>query len=421
MGKLTATAVKNAKPRTKPYTKSDGRGLFVRIMPNGSKYWRYGYRIYGKQLELALGVYPEVSLAEAREEHRKAHKLVSKGIDPGEQRKLEKLTRAHARANTFEAVGREWFDRHMEPMSESHRVRTLRILEKDLYPSLGSRPIAEIEPPELLAVLRQIEQRTVDIAIRAKQAAGQIFRYAIATGRAQRNPASDLSGPGVLEKRVKVHYPALTKPHEVGDLLVAIYDDRRSTPETLTALKLAVLLFQRPGLIAAMEWDHIDLDREVWDIPAEAMQKTAKAGESQRPHIVPLSKQALSLLRDLHRLTGRRRYAFPSKRRGDKHVTTVAIGNALKRLGYKGKHTTHGFRATARTLLDEELHERPDIIEHQSAHAKKDPNGRAYNRTTYLPQRVEMMQKWADYLDELREAAISGNVVILERNVARNA
>ncbi len=413
MGKLTATSVKNAKPENKPFKMSDGRGLFLLIKPNGAKYWRYGYRIHGKQSELALGVYPEVSLAEAREEHSKAHKLVSKGIDPLEQRKLEKLTSAHIRANTFEAVAAEWFARHMEPMSESHRVRTLRILEKDLYPRIGSRPIAEIEPPELLGVLRQIEQRTVDIAIRAKQVAGQVFRYAVATGRAQRDPTADLRGPGVLEKRVKVHHPALTNPKELGDLLVAIDSDRRSSPETLTALKLAVLTFQRPGLIAAMEWDHIDWDGEVWDIPAEAMQKTAKAGQSQRPHTVPLAQQTLSLLRELHRLTGRRRYAFPSKRKGDRHVTTAAIGNALKRLGYAGKQTTHGFRATARTLLDEVLHQRPDIIEHQCAHAIKDPNGRAYNRTTYLPQRIEMMQKWAHYLDELRETASSDHVAML--------
>lgn len=175
MGRLTATAVKNAKARDKQYKLSDGHGLYLLVKPTGGKYWRYGYRAHGKQKELALGVFPEVTLAEAREEHAAAHKLVSKGVDPSEQRKLEKLTRAHARANTFEAVAREWFSRHMEPMSESHRVRTLRILEKDLYPRLGHRPIAEIEPPELLAALRQIEQRTVDIAIRAKQAAGQFF------------------------------------------------------------------------------------------------------------------------------------------------------------------------------------------------------------------------------------------------------
>lgn len=418
MGKLTATAVKHAKPHEQPYKISDGHGLYLLVKTAGGKYWRYGYRVHGKQKDLALGVYPEVTLAEAREEHAKAHKLVSKGVDPAEQRKLEKLTKAQARANTFEAVGREWFARHMEPMSESHRVRTQRILEKDLYPRLGDRPIGEIEPPELLAVLRRVEKRTVDIAIRAKQAAGQIFRYAVATGRAQRDPTADLRGVGVLERRVKVHYPSVTNPKGLGELLAAIDSDRRSTPETLTALKMAVLTFQRPGLIAGMEWDHIDWERGLWDIPAEAMQKTAKAGEQQRPHNVPLSQQAISLLRDLHRFTGRRLYAFPSKSKGDGHVTTAAMGNALKRLGYAGKQTTHGFRATARTLLDEELGYRPDIIEHQSAHAVKDPNGRAYNRTTYLPQRTEMMQAWADYLDDRRNAATSDNVVTLSRGTS---
>lgn len=207
----------------------------------------------------------------------------------------------------------------------------------------------------------------------------------------------------------------MTNPNELGVLLAEIENDRRSSPETLTALKLAALTFQRPGLICAMEWEHIDWDRALWDIPAVAMQKTAKAGGQQRPHNVPLATQAVSLLRDLHRLTGHRRYAFPSKRRGDSHITTVALGNALKRLGYAGKQTTHGFRATARTLLDEELSFRPDIIEHQSAHAVKDPNGRAYNRTTFLSQREQMMQAWADYLDTLRNAASSGNVINLQR------
>lgn len=409
MGKLTATAVKNFKPGEKPRKLSDGHGLHLLVKPDGGKYWRFNYRFDDKHKTLALGVYPETSLADARDAHGDARRVLKQGIDPAHQRRVEKLTREHAAADSFEAVGREWYARHMEAMSESHRTRTLRILENDLYPQLGAMPIAGITAPEVLAVLRRVETRTVDIAHRAKQAAGQIFRYAVATGRAERDPTGDLRG--ALKNKRKVHYAALTKPDDVGRLLLAL-EGYAGGPVVRTALHIAALTFQRPGLVRAMEWQHIDWDAALWDVPPEAMQKTAKAGEQQRAHTVPLSRQALAHLRELHRLTGRGRYVFPSARGGSRCLSDNGMRTGLRTMGYTNEQMTpHGFRATARTLLDEALGFRVDVIEHQLAHAVKDPNGRAYNRTTFLAEREAMMQRWADYLDELRSAESADNVV----------
>ncbi|WP_290518021.1 integrase arm-type DNA-binding domain-containing protein [Alcanivorax sp.] len=404
---LTATAVRQALSKAKAYKLSDSHGLFLLVNPNGAKYWRYKYRYGGKEKTLALGVFPEVSLKDARVAHQEARAKLDKGLDPGEERRIEKLTRNLAAADSFEAVALEWFDRVMPDKSESYRVRTRRILEKDLFPVLGQRPVGAIKPPEMLAALRRIEARGAnDIAHRAKQTAGQIFRYAVVTGRAERDPSADLKG--ALAPRNKKHHAAITDPSEVGRLMVAI-DAFTGTPIVKTALQLSALLFQRPGEIRAMEWIEINWEQTRWEIPAEKM-------KMRTPHIVPLCRQSLELLEELHLLTGRGRYVFPSARGASRCISENTVRIALRSMGYdKETMTAHGFRAMARTILDEVLSCRVDWIEHQLAHAVKDANGRAYNRTAHLEGRAKMMQQWADYLDQLRGQAVVGNVINIRK------
>jgi integrase len=392
---LTATAVKQAKSTEKQYKLFDGRGLFLLVHPNGSKYWRFKYRYAGKEKLLSLGVYPDVTLANARERHQQARETVANGIDPGEVLKVKKLTRHLATADTFEALAREWFNVKMCDKSKSHQDRTMRALEKDLFPVLGSRPVSSITPPELLAALRRIEARgAIETAHRAKQTAGQIFRYGVATGRAERDPSADLKG--ALKNPDKKHLASITNPAEVGRLMLAI-DGFRGTAAVRAALRLSPLLFQRPGEIRHMEWSEIDWEAKRWEIPAEKM-------KMRQPHIVPLSQQALEILEELHPLTGRGKYVFPSARGTSRCLSENGVRTALRAMGYDNDTMTpHGFRAMARTLLDEVLDFRVDWIEHQLAHAVRDPNGRAYNRTAHLEGRAKMMQGWADYLDGLRK------------------
>ena len=397
MSKLTATEVKQAKPGDKTRKLTDGGGLYLQIHPNGAKYWRHDYRYAGKRKTLALGVYPEVSLKKAREKHQEARTKLRDGIDPGEQRKIEKLTRHIAAANSFEAIGHEWFKAKMLDKSKSHQDRTLSALERDLFPSLGSRPISNITAPELLATLRKIEDRgAIETAHRAKQTAGQIFRYAVATGRAERDPSGDLKG--ALQHPKKKHLAAITEPDQVGQLMLAI-EGYTGSPVVYAALRLSPLLFQRPGEIRHMEWSEINWEEERWEIPAEKM-------KIRQPHIVPLCNQAIEILRDIQPLTGRGKYVFPSARGASRCLSENGVRTALRTLGYDNDTMTpHGFRAMARTLLDEILRYRIDWIEHQLAHAVKDPNGRAYNRTAHLSDRKKMMQDWADYLELLRAKA----------------
>ncbi|MAL95234.1 MAG: integrase [Haliea sp.] len=404
MAKLTATEVKQAKPGDKDRKLSDGGGLFLMVTRNGGKRWRYKYRYAGKEKLLALGTYPELSLADARKRHQDARDRLAQGIDPGQVRKVEKLTRHQAAADSFEAVALEWFNQLMPRKSESYRVRPRRILEKDLFPHLGNNPIATITAPELLATLRRIEARgALDIAHRARQTAGQVFRYAVATGRAERDPSGDLRG--ALPPKHKKHHAAIIDPPGVGRLMVAI-DNYQGGPVVKAALQLSALLFQRPGELRAMEWAEIDWEAERWELPADRM-------KMRQPHIVPLSRQALEILRELHKLTGRGRYVFPSPRGGSRSLSENGVRVALRTMGYTNDQmTAHGFRAMARTLLDEVLGYRVDWIEHQLAHAVKDANGRAYNRTSHLEGRAKMMQGWADYLDALKAQAQGGNVIV---------
>jgi integrase len=397
MQHLTATEVKKAKPSSETQKLFDGGGLYLKVNPNGAKYWRYDYRFAGKRKTLALGVYPEITLKKARERHQEARELIRQEIDPTEQRKVQKLTRHIKSANSFELVAVEWYSTQVADKSDGHKKRTKRLLEKDLYPTLGNRPIENITAPELLCSLRKIEARgAIETARRAKQIAGKVFRYAIATGRAKRDPSRDLEG--VLKNPTKTHRAAITDPKEVGPLLVAI-NAYHGTESVRAALRLSPLLFQRPGEIRSMEWLEINWEQNRWEIPAVKM-------KMRQSHIVPLSRQALTILLELHPHTCRSKYVFPSPKGASRCLSDNGVRTALRILGYDNETMTpHGFRAMARTLLDEVLDYRVDWIEHQLAHAVKDPNGRAYNRTAHLKGRTEMVQAWADYLDELREKA----------------
>ena len=314
--------------------------------------------------------------------------------DPNSVKRETRAANIEASENSFEIVATEWFNNHMTHKSDSHRTRTWRLLKNDLFPPLGRRPIADISPPELLKALRRVESRgAVDTAHRAHQTPGQVFRYAIATGRAERDPSADLRG--ALKVHVKKHHAAITEPKELGKLLISI-EAFSGTPVVKAALELSALLFVRPKELRHMEWEEIDWDQALWQIPAEKM-------KMKQPHIVPLSTQAITILEEIHSLTGRGKYVFPSARGASRPLSENGVRVALRTMGYDNNTmTAHGFRATARTILDEVLCFRVDLIEHQLAHTVRDPNGRAYNRTKHLPQRIEMMQKWADYLDSLQ-------------------
>ncbi len=394
---LSDTAIRTAKPQEKTYLLTDGEGMYLEVTPSGGKWWRFKYRFDGKQKRLSLGTYPDTGLKEAREKRHEARRLLAAGIDPSENRKATKAARAGDVANSFEVVGREWYAKQAASWVPSHGEKIIRRLERDLFPWIGGRPIASITAPDLLAALRRIEERgAVETAHRALQNCGQIFRYAIATGRAERDPSTALRG--ALTPIKENHYPAMTDPKAIGDLLRAM-DSYQGTLVTKCALQLAPLVFVRPGELRAAEWSEIDLDQAEWNIPAARM-------KMREPHLVPLSTQAAAILREIHALTGYGRYVFPSARSSQRPMSDNAILAALRRMGFaKEDMTGHGFRAMARTVLDEVLQIRPDYIEHQLAHAVRDPNGRAYNRTAHLAERRKMMQAWADYLDKLKAGA----------------
>lgn len=396
---LTDTAVRNAKPKDKPYKLSDSGGLFLAVQPSGGRWWRYKYRFAGVEKSIGFGTYPDTSLRAAREQHAEARRKLAAGIDPSAERQAAKAAGAERAANSFEAIAREWHAKQAKKWEPSTTEKARARLENDLFPWIGSRPVAEITTPEVLQALRRVESRSVDTAHRVLQDAVKVIRYAIQTGRAERNPAAELQG--ALEPRRKSHFASIIEPPKVGELLRALHG-YSGQPATAAALKLAPLLFVRPGELRAMEWGEIDLDKAEWNIPAERMKMRAA-------HLVPLSSQAVEVLRELHPITGRSRFVFPSLGAADRPMSENTVNAALRRLGYSGDEMTgHGFRAMARTILDEVLHFRPDYIEHQLAHAIRDPNGRAYNRTAHLPERRKMMQAWADYLDGLK---VGGNVV----------
>jgi len=406
---LTAIQIRNAAPAGRPYRLFDGAGLYLEIAPSGGKWWRFKYRFDGKEKRLSLGTYPDVPLAGrkdaatgrwidgARDKRDRARKLLAEGIDPAEHRKAHKAARADRAANSFEVVAREWFAKYAPGWVPGHADKIIRRLERDIFPWIGARAIADITAPELLAAVRRIEERgAVETAHRALQNCGQVFRYAIATGRAERDPTPDLKG--ALPPVKQTHLAAITEPKAVGELLRAI-NSYRGSFVTKCAMRLAPLVFVRPGELRRAEWSEFDLERAEWNIPAERM-------KMREPHLVPLSRQAVAILRELHAVTGEGRYLFPGARTTRRPMSDNAILAALRRMGYgKDEMTGHGFRAMARTILDEVLKVRPDYIEHQLAHAVRDPNGRAYNRTAHLAERRDMMQRWADYLDRLQAGA----------------
>jgi integrase len=391
---LTARDAKRAEPREVRYKLSDAHGLYLQVEPNGSKYWRLKYSFAGKQKTLSFGVYPGVTLAQARKRQRDARRLLGEFIDPGEHKRQLKRAAIAACLHTFEAVGRDWFGKFSTGWVASHSATVLRRLETDVFPYLGPRPIASVEADELLEVIRRVERRgAIATAHRCLQYCQSIFRYAIATCRAKRNPAPDLRG--ALAPVKHKHFASITDPQRVAELLKAI-DGYQGALATRCALQLAPLIFVRPGELRKAEWTDVNPDAAEWRIPAEQT-------KMRNALIVPLSRQAIEILRTLKAHTGRRQYLFPNVRRPTRPMSEGAVNGALRRLGYTNDDMTgHGFRALARTILDEVLEFRVEWIEHQLAHQVKDPNGRAYNRTAFLPQRKEMMQRWADYLDGLR-------------------
>jgi integrase len=395
---LSDTAVRSAKPREKAYKLSDEKGLYLQVDPNGSKFWRLKYRFADRERKLCLGRYPEVSLAKAREHQFEARRLLADDVDPGEQRKQAKRSAKIAAASSFEAIAREWFLKFSCRWAESHGSKVLLRMENDLFPWLKSRPISAIEADELLETLRRIEARgALDSAHRCLGYCSQIFRYAIATGRARRNPAADLRG--ALPPAKGGHFASITNPEGVGELLRAI-DGYEGTLRTRCALRLAPLTFVRPGELRQAQWAHFNLSTAEWRIPAEIM----KMAEDL---IVPLSRQAIEVVNELRPSTGGGRYLFHCERTTSRPMSENTINGALRRLGFSSNEMTgHGFRAMARTILDEVLGYRVEWIEHQLAHAVKDPNGRAYNRTAFMSGRREMMQGWADYLDRLRSERV---------------
>ena len=395
---LTDIETKKAKAGQKQYKLTDGRGLYLLVTTTGCKFWRYDYRYDGKRKTLALGIYPETSLSEARDLLHDAHKNLKQGIDPGQKKKAKKLSEKAAAApvNTFEVVARDWYKKFKTRWTKGHAETILSRLENYAFPFMGQKPIIEVNAPDVLRVLRHIEANgAIVTAHRIRTVISQVMRFAVANGLADRDPAADTKGaiPPAIEK----HMAAIIDPIEFGGLLRAIGGYQASFV-VKCALRLQAYTFVRPGELRHAEWQEIDLEAAQWNIPADRM-------KLRRPHIVPLSIQAKDILEELETFTGSGRFVFPGGRTKDRPLSENGVTAALISMGYKNKMTGHGFRAAARTMLDEVLQQRVDIIEHQLAHAVKDPNGRAYNRTSHLEARRVMMQLWADYLDGLKAGA----------------
>jgi integrase len=396
---LSDPAIKKAKPTDKPYKLADEKGLYLLVNAAG-KYWRMDYRYGGKRKTLALGVYPDVGLARAREKRDEARKHLADGIDPGELRKATKTQQAESAANSFETIAREWYAKAYAGKAESTREKTMTRLEQDVFPLIGTKPVSAITAGDVRAVVERIEQRgALDIAKRVFNYIGRTLRYADSRGLVARDVSASIDLNLILANRETKHHAALIDPVAVGGLMRAV-DGFTGSFVTVSALKLSAMTLARPGEIRHAEWTEIDLDGATWSIPGRKM----KMGID---HIVPLGTQAVAILRELHAVTGRGVYVFPSERGGSRPMSENTINGALRRMGFsKEEMTAHGFRAMARTMLDEVLGFRPDYIEHQLAHAVKDPNGRAYNRTAHLPERRKMMQAWSDYLDKLKVGAV---------------
>lgn len=392
---LTDVSIRSAKPAEKTRRLSDDGGLYLEISPAGGKWWRFKFRVDGVEKRLSLGVYPDVGLKAARERRDELRRLLASGVDPGVNRKVQKSAKAQRAADSFEVIGREWFARSLPGWAKSHADKIIARLEGDIFPWLGAKAIAEITAPEVLSVLRRIEGRgALDTAHRARSNCSQIFRYAIATGRAVRDPVPDLRG--ALPSLRHDHFASITDPVAVAELLRAM-DAFSGTLVVKSALLLSPLFFVRPGELRRARWGEFDFDKAEWRYFVT---------KTKTEHLVPLASQAIAILRELHALTGHGDNVFPG-RDPKKPMSEAAVNAALRRMGYdtKTEITGHGFRAMARTILHEELCQKPEVIEHQLAHKVADALGGAYNRTKFLKERKAMMQLWADYLAKLKAGA----------------
>ena len=390
--KLTASQIASAKPKEKPYKLGDGGGLYLLVNPNGSRYWRVKYRWQGREKTLAIGIYPDISLKSARLKLAESRSQLANEVDPSAVKQAAK----QAGKDSFAAVTNEWFTKHSPNWAASHSVKVIGRLEKDVLPFMGRRPIAKITAQDLLQVLRRIEKRgAIETAHRVRQHCSQIFRYAVATGRANHDIAHDLIG-AIPPAKTK-HFASITEPKAIGELLRAI-DGYQGSYITRAALQLAPLTFVRPGELRRAEWEEVNFEAAEWRIAAEKMKMRA-------PHVVPLSEQAAEVLAELHQLTGQGQYVFPSVSSRARCMSENTVTAALRRMGYKGTEMTgHGFRSMASTLLNEQGWNK-DAIERQLAHAERDEVRAAYNYAEYLPERIKMMQSWADFLDGLKRGA----------------
>lgn len=403
--KLTNTQIKNAKPLAPPSKSprklADGKGLYLWVMPNGAKYWRYAYRVpshdngKAKQKTLALGVYPEISLKEARDERLKARKLVSEGKDPALERKKTNIINAQNASNTFEAIAREWYENRKSRWRPQYQQNVIKRLEDNIFPYIGVYPIKEIEPPLLLEVIRKIERRGAhEVAKRQLQKCGEIFRYAIACGKAVRDPSADIKE--ALQPVQKSHFAALDIK-ELPEFLKAIErNDARLYPTTRNALKLMMLTFVRTSELIKAEWKEFDFENNEWNIPAERM-------KMKKSHTVPLSDQAIEILKNQKELSEHWPLVFPSTIKPRKSISNNTLLGAIKRLGYKGRMTGHGFRALAMSGIKQELGYRHEVVDRQLAHQPKSKIDKAYDRAQFLDERKVMMQDWADYIDGLMQ------------------
>lgn len=389
---LTDKAIKAFKPRNSQYKKADGKGLFLLIHPNGSKYWRFKYLIHNKEKSLSLGVYPEISLLEAREKTIQLRKHLANNLDPSQERKLDKLKSKISMDNSFKSVAEEWHENQKAGWTERHSNYTLSRLEADVLPKIGFRPINEITAPELLLVLRDIEKRgALDISARIRQTCGQIFRYAIATGKAERDIAADLKGALKTRKRGNFKY---LQEDELPEFLEAL-KNYSGDMATKLGLKLLILTFVRTTELRGARWTEINFSDAIWRIPAERMKMRVQ-------HIVPLSRQVLEILEELKPISGYSEFIFPSRSNAKKFISENTLLYAVYRLGYHKQTTVHGFRAMASTILNERGF-MPDVIERQLAHSERNKVRASYNHAQYLPQRKEMMQWWADYISDYKK------------------
>lgn len=398
---LTIIAIRNAKPKEKLYRLFDERGLYLEVMPNGSKYWRLKYRFNGKDKRLALGVFPEVSLAVARDKRDTARKLVAEGTDPSFARKEAKRQRVLRSIHTFESVARAWHKDHQVRWDAHYSANIIRKFELDIFPHIGNRPVAEITPLELLEAIKKIEKRgAYEVARRCLRLCGQVYKYAIPNGLAERNPAADLTG--ALTPYKKTHFAALDIKELPGSLQALECNDARLYQQTRNAVRLLMLTFTRTRELIEATWDEFDLEQGTWEVPAARM-------KMRKPHIVPLSTQAIEILREQKELAGKWKWVFPNQVRPVNSMSNNTVLFAIGRLGYKGKMTGHGFRALAMTTIKEKLGYRHEVVDRQLAHAHRNGIDAAYDRAQFLDERKKMMQEWADYLDTI---ANTGSIII---------